>query len=105
SGTNAVHRDKRSGGTGGTWTAMANAPWNVGAGGALATLGGLIFAPEGNSTSGFAAYNPASNTCTTLANVPSTVQTVQKGGALATDGTYLYASIGGKKKNLYRYDV
>jgi N-acetylneuraminic acid mutarotase len=28
-----------------------------------------------------------------------------EGGALATDGTYLYASIGNKKKNLYRYDV
>ncbi len=89
-GTNTFWRYKLSDGTPepGARCPLPTAPWTVGAGGALAKLGSYIYALEGNSTTGFARYDPASDTWATLAAVPATVGT---GGALATDGTYIYA--------------
>jgi uncharacterized repeat protein (TIGR01451 family) len=102
-GTNTFWRYKLSNGTGGSWSALppAAAPWNVGAGGALARLGNFIYALQGNSTTGFARYDTTTNTWTTLRDVPAAVGS---GGALATDGTYIYALRGAGQKNFYRYD-
>ena len=74
---------------------------NVSRGGALAALGGYVYALHGNDSAEFLRYEPATDTWTTRAPVPLPVG---RGGALASDGTYLYAFSGDNSRNFFRYD-
>ncbi len=105
-GTNTFWRYKLSNGTAGTWTAVppAVAPFNVGAGGALARLGGFLYALQGGVTTGFAKYELATDTWTSLSVSAPVPAAVGAGGALATDGTYIYALNGNNQKTFYRYN-
>ena len=86
------------------WTALAEAPQTVGAGGALAYDGAnYIYALGGNGASYFWRYNIAANTWSSLTATPSTVNA---GGALVLDGSnYLYAFRGGGNKTFWQYSI
>ena len=87
-----------------TWTTLANNTGvNVDEGGALVYLevGGVkyVYALMGNGT-GFRRYNATTpGAWTALAPTPNNVK---KGGALTTDGTYIYALRGDKQKTFWR---
>ena len=87
------------------WTALANTPDAVGAGGSLVfnRNDGKLYALRGGDTKDFWVYDPDPliNTWTPLANTPNNVRA---GGALAFDGTYIYALGGGVTNNFWRYD-
>jgi hypothetical protein len=86
-----------------TWSALANAPQNVEAGGALAYDGGnYIYALGGNGQKYFWRYDITANSWSTLA---STHDPVNAGGALVCTGSYLYAFRGGDQKSFWRYDI
>ncbi|MBN1161592.1 MAG: hypothetical protein JXA17_06585 [Dehalococcoidales bacterium] len=92
-----------------TWSALADAPCNVAAGGALACDGNnYIYALHGNLSGDwhqdryFSRYDIASNTWTSLANTPSSVG---EGGSLTFDGTYIYALRGNYRQHFWRYDI
>lgn len=87
-----------------TWSALANTPHKdpVGEGGAVQYLKvgtvEYVFALYGNSNR-FYRYSVVGNSWTAMANTPVNVK---KGGALTTDGTYLYALQGDTKKGFWR---
>jgi hypothetical protein len=87
-----------------TWSGMANAPGNVGAGGALAYIGsGNISALRGAGTTAFWIYNISSNSWLVKANAPGNVNA---GGALAFDNrNYVYALNGTNTRNFWRYNI
>ena len=86
-----------------SWTALANAPENVGGGGALAYDGGnYIYALGGNGTKYFWRYDISLNTWTILHTTPSSVNA---GGALVFDGSYIYAFRGNSKTSFWRYNI
>jgi hypothetical protein len=92
-----------------TWSALADAPYNVAAGGALVYDGNTyIYALHGNLSGGwyqdryFSRYDITSNTWSSLASTPSSVG---EGGSLAFDGTYIYALRGNCTQNFWRYDI
>jgi len=87
---------------GNIWTAMANAPANVGSGGALTYDGSYIYAFGGSSTRTFWRYDIQANTWTTMTDAPANVGS---GGALTYDGNYVYAFRGGTTKTFWRYDI
>lgn len=95
-----------------TWSQLAQPASNFNEGGAVQFMnlpaqvgttpaGSYVYGLMGNSNV-FRRYNIAANTWTDLAIVPVTVK---KGGALTTDGTYLYALQGDTKTGFYRYDI
>jgi outer membrane protein assembly factor BamB len=86
------------------WSALANAPRNVYAGGALAYDGSnYIYALAGGGKNYFWRYNIATNTWETLTNA---LQYINAGGALVYDGgNYLYALAGGGKNKFMRYSI
>jgi N-acetylneuraminic acid mutarotase len=88
------------------WTALVNVPEGMAHGGRLATWGGHIWALVGGFSTGFYAYDPASNTWATKASIP---QMVWFGGSLVAGGDgYLYATVGAEQESearaLYRYN-
>jgi len=93
---------------GNTWTQLANVisgpgpggTANVNSGGASVYLGGFVYTLIGNNKNTFVRYSVASNSWAKQANAPGAVKA---GGALTTDGTYLYAFQGGTKA-FWRYD-
>jgi hypothetical protein len=87
-----------------TWSALANAPQSVSAGGALAYDGGnYIYALGGNNSKYFWRYNITSNTWTSLTGTPLAVN---EGGALVcTGGGDIYALRGGGKYHFWRYSI
>jgi len=86
-----------------SWTALADAPQNVGAGGALAFDGNnYIYALSGNGQKYFWRYNITTNTWLSLA---STSNPVNAGGALVYTGSYLYAFRGGGQKTFWCYNI
>jgi hypothetical protein len=86
-----------------SWSALADAPQNVGAGGALAYNGAnYIYAMGGGGSSYFWRYDITANTWSPLTSAPSSVNA---GGALAYDGSnYIYALQGGTR-NFWRYSI
>ena len=86
------------------WTTLPNFPSTVAAGGALCYLevAGVkyVYGMAGNSTTTFRRYNIATQTWTSMAVMPVAVKA---GGSLTTDGTYIYALVGGST-GFYRYD-
>jgi uncharacterized repeat protein (TIGR01451 family) len=96
-----------------TWTALADYGSNVKDGGALCYLevtgDKYVYGLQGNNTNTFRRYDIVSNTWSNLASVPvAGGHQVNKGGALTTDGTYIYAlsgddGRGSNKKAFYRY--
>jgi uncharacterized repeat protein (TIGR01451 family) len=85
-----------------SWTALAPILTNnVKNGGALVYANGAFYALSGNNKQTFFRYNIAGNSWTPLAN---TGTNVQQGGALAYDGTYLYAFMG-NGVGFKRYDI
>ncbi len=87
-------------GTGGSWTALADAPANVGWGGALTRIGNYIYAFRGDGKPDFWRYDITANSWSVMAKAPGNVG---DGGALTTDGTYVYA-LQGKTKAFWRYN-
>jgi len=92
-----------------TWSALADAPYNVAAGGALVSDGNnYIYALHGNLSGNwhhdryFSRYDIASNTWSSLAQTPCSVG---EGGSLTFDGTYIYALRGNYKQHFWRYDI
>ena len=73
-----------------SWSVKANAPGNVGAGGAIAyDNGNYIYAFNGTNTRNFWRYNISGNSWSSLANIPGNVGA---GGSLVSDkGNYIYA--------------
>jgi len=94
-----------------SWLARANTPDNVKSGGALVWLNGYVYALQGDDKTGFWRYNPATNTWTcangtaspSVANCGTTYtpSQVKEGGALTTDGTYIYALQGNKGSSAF----
>ncbi|OGN94727.1 MAG: hypothetical protein A2Y89_01260 [Chloroflexi bacterium RBG_13_51_18] len=85
------------------WTPMADAPYSVGAGGALAFDGNnYIYALGGSGTKYFWRYDITANTWSTLSYTPSPVSA---GGSLAFAGNYIYALRGQNKTNFWRYNI
>ncbi len=91
------------------WSALANAPYNVAAGGALVSDGGnYIYALHGNLSGNwhqdryFSRYDIASNTWSSLAPTPSSIG---EGGSLTFDGTNVYVLRGNCSQNFWRYNV
>ncbi len=89
----------------GTWTAKADTGQNVTTGGALVYLnsGGTerVYATMGGQRV-FKRYNVAANTWNSLTSPPFNVN---KGGALTTDGTFIYLLRGGSHRDFARYSV
>ncbi len=87
-----------------TWAALAGAPQNVGAGGALAYDGGnYIYALGGGNSKYFWRYSITANTWTSLTSTPLPVN---EGGSLVCAGSsYVYALRGGSKSNFWRYSI
>ena len=82
---------------------MATLPANVGWGGSLTCVGGLIYALSGDGKRTFFRYNIAANTLDRRwPRAPADVATY--GGALTTDGTSIYA-FQGKTTAFWRYDI
>lgn len=93
-------------GTGaGAWTRLGDASANFNEGGGIQYLvvGGVkyVYAVLGNSTL-FSRYNISTDTWTALTATP---WTVKKGGAITTDGTYLYVLQGDRKPGFARYNI
>ena len=103
--TNAFYRYNVAGNT---WTALASLTSGPGpagnvkvnSGGASVYLGGYVYALVGNNKNTFLRYSIAGNTWAVRTNA---LGPVKAGGALATDGTYLYA-FQGATKAFWRYD-
>src|SRR4030042_21052 len=86
-----------------TWMALADAPQNVGAGGALAYDGSnYIYALAGGGNKYFWRYDIAANTWASLA---LTLYSVNAGGALTFTGNYLYAFRGGSSRIFCQYNI
>jgi outer membrane protein assembly factor BamB len=87
-----------------SWSVKANAPGNVGTGGALIYIGaGNISALRGASTTAFWIYNISSNSWSVKADAPGNVGT---GGAIVFDnGNYIYAFNGTNTRNFWRYNI
>jgi uncharacterized repeat protein (TIGR01451 family) len=90
------------------WTRLADSSDNFNEGGSIQYLevGGVkyVYALLGNSNR-FRRFNISNLTwapTNTLANTP---ENIKKGGALTTDGTYLYALRGDTKPDFYRYNI
>jgi outer membrane protein assembly factor BamB len=100
-GTNEIWRYDTSANT---WAALAGAPQNVGAGGALAYDGGnYIYALGGGNSKYFWRYSITANTWTSLTSAPLPVN---EGGSLVCAGSsYVYALRGGSKSNFWRYSI
>ncbi len=88
----------------GTWTHMADAPFNVAGGGALAFDGGdYIYALRGGGKKDFARYSISGDSWVTLANTP---ENVNVGGALVfTGGDFLFTLRGDNKNDFWRYSI
>jgi len=88
----------------GTWTALADATYNIADGGALVYDGSnYIYALVGNTTRYFLRYSISGNSWSALANIPGTVGA---GGSLASDnGNYIYAFNGTTTPYFWRYDI
>ena len=85
-----------------TWTVRAPILTNnVKNGGALVYANGAFYALSGNNKQTFFRYNVAANSWTARAN---TGANVNAGGALAYDGTYIYAFMG-NGTGFRRYDI
>jgi len=89
-----------------TWSALAGAPQNVGAGGSLAYDGGnYIYALAGGDTNYFWRYDIAANSWTSLANTWTWCK-INAGGALVCGGNgFVYALRGGGKSTFLRYSI
>ena len=86
-----------------SWTALANAPQSVGAGGALAYDGNnYIYALGGSGTKYFWRYDITSNNWSVLHTTP---YSVSAGGALTFTGNYIYAFRGNNKTSFWRYNI
>jgi uncharacterized repeat protein (TIGR01451 family) len=87
----------------GAWTAKADAPATVGKGGSLvpftSNTTAYLYAFGGNDTTNFWRYNMAANTWDTMNGPP---KKIKEGGALATDGAYIYALMGNTGKGAAR---
>ncbi len=83
-----------------SWSNLTNTNANVTNGGASVFLNGEIYLLFGSSD-GFEKYDTLAQTWTSLSNSPSSVI---DGAALATDGTYIYATSGGDTNDFWRYD-
>ncbi|MFO1430472.1 MAG: SdrD B-like domain-containing protein [Candidatus Competibacteraceae bacterium] len=96
-------------GASGSWTSLANTPANVGWGGSLTRVGNYIYALGGNNTTNFWRCNyttsgSAGSCDTSWQTRKVTPGKVQDGGALTTDGTYIYA-FQGKTNQFWRYEI
>ena len=84
-------------GAGGSWTALANTPQNIGWGGSLTRLGNYLYATQGDGKKGFFRCNftttGTAGSCNTswsvLASAPGNMA---DGGSTTTNGTYIYAA-------------
>ncbi len=86
-----------------TWSPLADAPFYVGAGGALAYDGSnYIYALCGNGQKYFWRYDISSNAWSSLMSTP---HSINAGGALAFTGDYIYATRGGGSTRFYRYNI
>ncbi len=85
------------------WLMLADAPANVGLGGALVYANGYLYALRGSANPDFWRYRVATDSWGTLANAPANVGA---GGALAWDGdSYIYAFRGGTNAGFWRYNI
>jgi uncharacterized repeat protein (TIGR01451 family) len=91
-----------------TWTRLADASDNFNEGGAVQYLqvgsNKYVYAILGNSNR-FRRYNIGTSAWAPVGTLANTPWTVKQGGALTTDGTYLYALQGDAKKGFARYNV
>ena len=85
-----------------TWTTLAPLAVNVGWGGSLTYVGGSIYALSGDGKKNFYRYDIARQHVDRRS--PSTPGNVADGGALTTDGTFIYA-FQGKTTAFWRYDI
>jgi len=85
-----------------TWTALKSTSDAIKEGGALVYANDAIYALRGDKTD-FWRYSIATDSWTKQAALPG--KNVKAGGALSTDGTYIYAFQGDGKKTFYRYDA
>ena len=84
------------------WTTLADAPANVGAGGALVYDGTYIYAFRGDKKQDFWRYSISGNSWTAQTSASANVG---DGGALAYDGTYIYALRGDRNQDFWRYSI
>jgi uncharacterized repeat protein (TIGR01451 family) len=92
-----------AGSCGTSWTTLTNIPANVGWGGSLTYLNDYIYALPGNNTKKFYRYGPLSGSPAWSDAPADTSGNVADGGALANDGTYIYA-LQGKTNGFWRYN-
>ncbi|HDM37911.1 MAG TPA: hypothetical protein ENG55_02485, partial [Candidatus Omnitrophica bacterium] len=89
------------------WERLANSILYYGnGGGGITYYNGKIYSWEGGNRSGFAEYDPATDTWTSLANTPSTMYwgCVMQGAQDAGED-YIYALRGNKTSTFWRYKI
>lgn len=90
-------------GSGGTWTSMASLPAGMIYGSATAdTVNGKIYVLRGNNTNSFYVYDIASNSWSTLANLP--VNTAH-GSAMVMSNGKIYTIRGSDSTDTFIYDI
>jgi hypothetical protein len=95
----------------GSWQAENNTHTEVNAGGALVYHDGYIYALAGGGSTYFGRYKPRDPrepgdwwTDCAYTEIGSTTYAIGAGGALVSDGTYIYALVGGGSSAFLRYD-
>lgn len=89
-----------------SWASLADAPWYVNAGGALAYDGNnYIYGVCGGGLNYFWRYDITANTSSLITPVSSVNPTINTGGALVYINNSVYAFSGGNTKTFSRYDI
>ena len=85
------------------WIGRKPLPWSVEYyGHDLVYHKGLVYAQRGNGNSEFASYDPLTDLWTARPNV---LGSINQGGALVSDGSYIYGFRGGGTASFWRYDA
>lgn len=93
--------------SGNSWTTLTNLPGTTYGGGSMAFLNSNdLYVLAGYGTRNFWKYDVGTGLWDSMVgDQPPFVGTVQAGGSLESDGTYLYATVGGSNnKEFWRYD-
>jgi hypothetical protein len=88
--------------SGNQWHNPDSTPGSVGAGGALVYEDGYVYAIQGNNQKGFWRYSNSAG----WQELDDTKKDGSSGGALASDGSSIYAmGFGNNQKEFYRYNI
>lgn len=113
-GTSSFHRYCRAtiagatcagGQTRDTWQLMATLPFTTDGGSGLSGFdSNTIYLTGGGFSTNFAVYSISGNSWSNLTSTNPVPATVNAGGKLINDGTYLYTTRGNTTNSFYRYD-